>query len=125
MHLFSRGEWTWCLTLRNLHACGYHAPLHHQSKQGVSHVPLKCLTESARPQTYSFPWIYSLEGFLCSWVQLLPKAIPTLNQFYGISRQRQKSSTFFFFDRIFFGLCFCIQFRMETWFRLIKYEDSI
>jgi hypothetical protein len=35
------------------------------------------------------------------------------------------SSTLFFLEDNFLGLYFCIQFQMETWFRLIKHDDSL
>jgi len=34
-------------------------------------------------------------------------------------------STFLFLEDNFFGLYFCIQFQMETWFRLIKHDNNI
>jgi hypothetical protein len=34
-------------------------------------------------------------------------------------------SILFFLEANFLGLYFCIQFQIETWFRLIKHDDSL
>ena len=90
MMLFSQGEWTWCSTLRNLHACGYHVPPSVES--GCSPCSSKNPDRKHSTTTNMFlSWIFLLREFPCWQAPQLPpiKAIQTLNQFQIMSRQLQ------------------------------------
>ena len=97
---------------------------HHLWKPDVLHAFLIGGIENARPQTCFFPWICLLRDFLVGRLNCHPKP-HQLGPILSNVSSTINSSTLFILEDNFFGLYFCIQFQMETWFRLIKHDDSL
>lgn len=120
--LFSKGEWIWCFSFKNLQACGYHNPPSVDTECFPWSLTKSEINLSATTNMF-FLWIWLVREFACFYALLWPTARHILNQPLISVSSITNSETFFLLDDILWSLYFWIQFHTETWFRLIK-QDS-